>query len=92
MKIVQLKDGLATLNKGVTKLKKILEGFPEPSFTTEEYINTYTYTSSLAVYFCFYDQLLRSKLPCDTYSLCCTLFGWMLNLRLIFNDWLQGGL
>ncbi|WOG83765.1 hypothetical protein DCAR_0102943 [Daucus carota subsp. sativus] len=42
MKIVQLKDGLATLNKGVTKLKKILEGFPEPSFTTEEYINTYT--------------------------------------------------
>lgn len=42
MKIIQLEDGWEFMQKGIQKLKKILEGNPEMHFSSEEYIGQYT--------------------------------------------------
>lgn len=42
MKTVQLEEGWAFMQGGITKLKNILEGLPEPQFSSEEYMMLYT--------------------------------------------------
>lgn len=73
-KIVKLEEGLAILKRGVTKLQRILEGLPEPQFTADEYINIYTYTSSLAVFVDHFTLFLVSTIN-NLYSISCILFG-----------------
>ncbi|KAL6271788.1 hypothetical protein ACE6H2_028699 [Prunus campanulata] len=41
-KIIELDQGWDYMQKGITKLKKILEGTPEPQFNSEEYMMLYT--------------------------------------------------
>jgi hypothetical protein len=45
-KVIELEQGWAFMQKGITKLKNLLEGVPEQQFNSEEYIMLYTY-------FCF---------------------------------------
>lgn len=42
-KIIELDQGWEYMEKGITKLKRILEGLPEPPFSSEEYMMLYTY-------------------------------------------------
>ncbi|KAK9086507.1 hypothetical protein Syun_028901 [Stephania yunnanensis] len=39
---IGLEQGLEFMQKGVTKLKRILEGLPEPQFSSEDYMMLYT--------------------------------------------------
>ncbi|XP_059437613.1 cullin-1 [Corylus avellana] len=41
-KIIELDQGWDYMEKGITKLKRILEGLPEPPFSSEEYMMLYT--------------------------------------------------
>nr|XP_048320698.1 cullin-1-like isoform X2 [Ziziphus jujuba var. spinosa] len=41
-KIIYLEEGWEFMQKGITKLKNILEGLPEPQFTSEDYFMLYT--------------------------------------------------
>ncbi|KAJ8440631.1 hypothetical protein Cgig2_031048 [Carnegiea gigantea] len=41
-KILSLEEGWAQMEKGITKLKRILEGLPETPFNSEEYMMLYT--------------------------------------------------
>uniref|UniRef100_A0A2P2MWD1 Cullin-like protein1 n=1 Tax=Rhizophora mucronata TaxID=61149 RepID=A0A2P2MWD1_RHIMU len=41
-KTVDLEQGWEFMQKGITKLKNILEGFPEPQFSSEDYMMLYT--------------------------------------------------
>lgn len=41
-KIIELETGWEFMQKGITKLKNILEGIPEQQFSSEEYIMLYT--------------------------------------------------
>ncbi|PON96622.1 Cullin, N-terminal [Trema orientale] len=41
-KVIELDEGWAYMQKGITKLKRILEELPEPPFTAEEYMMLYT--------------------------------------------------
>ncbi|KAL1318020.1 hypothetical protein HN51_070265 [Arachis hypogaea] len=41
-KTIDLEQGWDYMQKGITKLKKILEGLPEPPFSSEEYMMLYT--------------------------------------------------
>jgi hypothetical protein len=40
---IDLEEGWAFMQKGITKLKNILEGKPEPQFSSEDYMMLYTY-------------------------------------------------
>ncbi|XP_051128576.1 cullin-1 [Andrographis paniculata] len=40
--VIELEQGWDFMQKGITKLKNILEGLPEPSFCSEDYIMLYT--------------------------------------------------
>jgi len=42
---IDLEEGWAVMQKGITKLKNILEGKPEPQFSSEDYMMLYTYAS-----------------------------------------------
>jgi len=42
---IDLEEGWAFMQKGITKLKNILEGKPEPQFSSEDYMMLYTYAS-----------------------------------------------
>ncbi|KAI3449521.1 hypothetical protein Pfo_006186 [Paulownia fortunei] len=42
MKTIELDEGWNFMETGITKLKKILEGFPETQFSSEEYMMLYT--------------------------------------------------
>lgn len=42
-KTIDLDNGWEFMQKGITKLKKILEGQPEPQFSSEDYMMLYTY-------------------------------------------------
>lgn len=42
-KTIDLDQGWAYMQKGITKLKKILEGLSESQFSSEEYMMLYTY-------------------------------------------------
>ncbi|KAH9604161.1 hypothetical protein KSS87_010501 [Heliosperma pusillum] len=41
-KIIELEQGWEFMEKGITKLKKILEGLPEPPFNSKDYMMHYT--------------------------------------------------
>ncbi|KAF8394538.1 hypothetical protein HHK36_020749 [Tetracentron sinense] len=41
-KTIDLEQGWEFMQKGITKLKNILEGHPEPQFSSKEYILLYT--------------------------------------------------
>ncbi|XP_058209702.1 cullin-1 [Rhododendron vialii] len=41
-KIIELEEGWDFMQNGITKLKRILEGLPEPQFSSEEYMMLYT--------------------------------------------------
>ncbi|KAM1058102.1 hypothetical protein EV2_032221 [Malus domestica] len=41
-KVIELDQGWDYMQKGIMKLKKILEGLPEPQFNSEEYMMLYT--------------------------------------------------
>ena len=41
--IIELEMGWDFMQKGITKLKKIMEGIPEKHFSSEEYIMLYMY-------------------------------------------------
>ncbi|RWW16783.1 hypothetical protein GW17_00019314 [Ensete ventricosum] len=45
-KTIDLEQGWEFMQKGVTKLKNILEGLPEPQFSSEDYMMLYTYVVS----------------------------------------------
>lgn len=45
-KVIELEQGWAFMQKGITKLKNLLEGVPEQQFNSEEYIMLYTYPFS----------------------------------------------
>jgi cullin 1 len=56
-KTMHLEQGWELMQKGITKLKNILEGLPEPQFSSEDYMMLYTYPflccfASLLVYCC----------------------------------------
>ena len=42
---IDLEEGWAVMQKGITKLKNILEGKPEPQFSSKDYMMLYTYVS-----------------------------------------------
>ena len=44
-KTIDLEQGWEFMLKGITKLKNILEGLPEPQFSSEDYMMLYTYPS-----------------------------------------------
>lgn len=44
-KTIELEQGWEFMQKGITKLKKILEGHQEPQFSSEDYMMLYTYPS-----------------------------------------------
>lgn len=41
-KVIELEQGWEFMGKGITKLKRILEGLPEPPFNSEDYMMLYT--------------------------------------------------
>ena len=53
--LIDLEEGWEFMEKGITKLKNILEGLPEPQFTPEDYkmLYTYPFLSSFIVHVCF---------------------------------------
>lgn len=42
-KTIDLDQGWDYMQTGITKLKRILEGLPEPQFDSEQYMMLYTY-------------------------------------------------
>jgi hypothetical protein len=56
--VIELEQGWAFMQKGITKLKNLLEGVPEQQFNSEEYIMLYTY-----FYFSLSLSLSLSLLP-----------------------------
>lgn len=46
-KTIDLDQGWDFMQKGIMKLKNILEGLPEPQFSSEDYMMLYTY-----IFFC----------------------------------------
>ncbi|KAG6428145.1 hypothetical protein SASPL_112394 [Salvia splendens] len=46
---IDLEQGWDFMQKGITKLKNILEGLPEPQFSSEDYMMLYTYYSALYI-------------------------------------------
>lgn len=40
--VIGLDEGWEIMERGISKLKRILEGLPEKSFTPDEYISLYT--------------------------------------------------
>ncbi|CAD6206542.1 unnamed protein product [Miscanthus lutarioriparius] len=46
---IDLEEGWAVMQKGITKLKNILEGKPEPQFSSEDYMMLYTLTFRVAM-------------------------------------------
>ena len=41
--IICFEQGWELMQKAITKLKNILEGLPEPQFSSEDYMMLYTY-------------------------------------------------
>lgn len=52
-KTIDLEQGWEFMQKGITKLKNILEGLPEPQFSSEDYMMLYTYFSCVVRSFLF---------------------------------------
>lgn len=53
-KTIDLEQGWDFMQKGITKLKNILEGFPEPQFSSEDYMMLYTYPFKFSGYIFMY--------------------------------------
>ena len=53
-KTIDLEQGWDFMQKGITKLKNILEGFPEPQFSSEDYMMLYTYPFKFSGYIYMY--------------------------------------
>lgn len=49
-KTIDLDQGWEFMQKGITKLKNILEGLPEPQFSSEDYMMLYTYSFLCSFY------------------------------------------
>lgn len=57
-KTIDLEQGWEFMQKGITKLKNILEGLPEPQFSSEDYMMLYTYYFLCSLKFLqFYDAI-----------------------------------
>ncbi|XP_062016341.1 cullin-1-like [Rosa rugosa] len=48
-KIILLDEGWGHMQMGITKLKRILEGLPEPQFSSQEYMDLYTVIYNMCV-------------------------------------------
>lgn len=59
-KTIELEEGWDFMQNGITKLKRILEGLPEPQFSSEEYMMLYTYPLS-TIYFLTLHFLTKEK-------------------------------
>lgn len=46
-RIIELDAGWEYMEKGIMKLKRILEGLQEPPFNSDEYMTLYTYPFSI---------------------------------------------
>jgi hypothetical protein len=62
-KTVDLEEGWAFMQKGITKLKNILEGKPEPQFSSEDYMMLYTYGTPAPLLLPLRISLLSSPRP-----------------------------
>jgi len=61
-KTIDLEQGWEFMQKGITKLKNILEGKPEPQFSSEDYMMLYTCVCCRASsLLCLFDTL-RSQI------------------------------
>ncbi|MED6138689.1 Cullin-1 [Stylosanthes scabra] len=60
-KTIDLEQGWDFMQKGIMKLKNILEGLPEPQFSSEDYMMLYTSISWLATH--NYDHGLECLIP-----------------------------
>jgi hypothetical protein len=57
-KTIDLEQGWEFMQKGITKLKNILEGKPEPQFSSEDYMMLYTCVCCRASCLCLFDTLV----------------------------------
>ncbi|KAJ4705266.1 cullin 1 [Melia azedarach] len=76
-KMLSVEEGWALMEIGITKLKKILKGFPEPAFTSEEYVSFYTTV---------YDLCCHKHLSADRFSDHSQLYD---NYRKLFEQYIQ---
>lgn len=53
-KTIDLEQGWDFMQKGITKLKNILEGLPETQFSSEDYMMLYTYSSLNCLFVCLF--------------------------------------
>ena len=92
-KTIDLEQGWEFMQKGITKLKNILEGLPEPQFSSEDYMMLYTYWFPCHFAFsCFIYFLL---IVCVSkfwvwrkwlwYCLFCFIYLFFLMYRTIYN-------
>lgn len=58
---IDLEQGWDFMQKGITKLKNILEGLPEPQFSSEDYMMLYTYYSAFCILISFLNFLCFSQ-------------------------------
>lgn len=56
-RIINLDDGWEDMQRGIKKLKRILEGLPESPFNSEEYMMLYTYPLCYLDFKSFYASL-----------------------------------
>jgi cullin 1 len=59
-KTIDLEQGWDFMQKGITKLKNILEGLPEPQFSSEDYMMLYTYS-----FLCFRFEINLVLIECS---------------------------
>jgi len=86
-KTIDLEQGWDFMQKGITKLKNILEGVPETQFSSEDYMMLYTY-SSLHCLFVF--GCLRSFFfICIFFYLSTVFFSWFVlqdHLQYVYSE------
>ena len=59
-KTIDLEQGWEFMQKGITKLKNILEGLPEPQFSSEDYMMLYTYLFLTSFFFLLWSFLFAA--------------------------------
>ena len=60
--VIELEAGWAFMQKGITKLKNLLEGFPEQQFSSEEYMLLYTYPFKKIILSDIFEEALKITL------------------------------
>jgi len=63
---IDLEQGWDFMQGGITKLKNILEGLPEPQFSSEDYMMLYTYPFRS----CIMDFLVDALVNCSSLVFC----------------------